>query len=93
MKVKKNVAVLKFENVGKGLVLKEDSNGNGFQIASEDRQFKNANVKIKGSTLIVSSPDILHPVAVRYAFTNAAAATLFNAEGLPASSFRTDDWQ
>jgi sialate O-acetylesterase len=93
MKVKKAVAVLKFGNAGKGLVLKEDSSGNGFQIAGEDRQFKNAIVKIKGATLLLSNPGVLHPVAIRYAFTNAAAATLFNAEGLPASSFRTDDWQ
>ncbi len=93
MKVKKAVAVLKFENAGKGLVLKEDSSGNGFQIAGEDRQFKNAIVKTKGATLLLSNPGVLHPVAIRYAFTNAAAATLFNAEGLPASSFRTDDWQ
>ena len=92
IKVKKNVAVLTFENTGRGLVLKEDSSGSGFQIAGEDRQFKNATVSIKGSTLLVSSPGILHPAAVRYAFTNAPAATLYNREGLPASSFRTDTW-
>ncbi len=93
MKVKKNVAILRFGNVGKGLVLKEDSSGTGFQIAGEDKQFKNAVVKIKGSTLLVSSPDIRHAVAVRYAFANASSATLFNKEGLPASSFRTDNWK
>ena len=92
MKVKKNVAVLAFDNVGKGLVLKEDSSGNGFQIAGEDKQFKNASVKIKGSTLLLSNPGILHPVAVRYAFMDVPSATLFNKDGLPASSFRTDDW-
>jgi len=93
MKMKKNVAVLKFENVGKGLVLKEDSSGNEFQIAGDDKQFKNATASIKGSTLLISSPDVLHPVAVRYAFTNASSATLFTTDGLPASSFRTDDWK
>ncbi len=93
MKVKKNVAVLKFDNVGKGMVLKEDSSGNGFQIAGGDGQFKNASVKIKGATLLLSDSAILHPVAVRYAFTNAPSATLFNSDGLPASPFRTDDWK
>jgi sialate O-acetylesterase len=92
MKVKKNVAVLAFDNVGKGLVLKEDSSGNGFQIAGEDKQFKNASVKIKGSALLLSNSGILHPVAVRYAFMDVPSATLFNKDGLPASSFRTDDW-
>ena len=93
MKVKKDVAVITFENTGSGLVLKEDSSGNGFQIAGDDRQFKNATVKIKGSTLLLSCPGILHPVAVRYAFTDASGASLFNKEGLPSSSFRTDDWE
>ena len=93
MKVKKNVAIVTFDNAGKGLVLKEDSSGDGFQIAGDDHQFKNATVKIKGSTLLVSCPGILHPAAVRYAFANASPATLFNTDGLPASSFRTDDWE
>ncbi|HTR81439.1 MAG TPA: sialate O-acetylesterase [Bacteroidota bacterium] len=92
MKIKKNIAVLSFDDVGKGLVLREDSSGSGFQIAGEDKQFKDATVKIKGSTLLVSSPEVHHPLAVRYAFSNAPHATLFNKEGLPASSFRTDEW-
>ena len=93
MKVKKNIAVLKFDNVGKGLVLKEDSGGSGFQIAGENKQFTNASVKIKGATLLISCPGIPHPAAVRYAFTDTSSATLFNGDGLPASSFRTDDWK
>jgi len=93
MKIKKDVAVLKFGNVGKGLVVKEDSSGSGFQIAGEDKQFKNARVKIKGSTLLISADGVAHPVAVRYAFTNTPASTLYNVGGLPASSFRTDDWK
>ena len=93
MKIKKNVAVLSFGSVGKGLVLKGDSAGNGFQIAGDDKQFKNATVKIKGSTLLISADGVAHPTAVRYAFSNTPAATLFNVEGLPASSFRTDDWK
>lgn len=92
MKVKKNSIILSFDNAEKGLVLQVDSGGNGFQIAGDDKQFKNANVKVQGSSLIISHPEILHPAAVRYAFSNASTATLFNKEGLPASSFRTDEW-
>jgi len=34
------------------------------------------------------------PTAVRYAFwNNPDACNLFNKEGLPASPFRTDDWE
>jgi len=91
-KGKRSIALF-FEHADKGLVLKEGSKGSSFQIAGPDRLFKDAVVKVRGKTLIVSNPDVLHPVAVRYAFSNAPEATLFNAAGLPASSFRTDDWK
>ena len=44
------------------------------------------------STVIVSSPQVSDPVAVRYAWSNNPAANLYNKAGLPASPFRTDDW-
>jgi sialate O-acetylesterase len=84
---------LSFDQVGKGLVVKPSAGGSGFQIAGADRIFKEAVVKVRGKTLIVSAPDVAKPVAVRYAFSNTPEATLFNAAGLPASSFRTDDWE
>ena len=49
-------------------------------------------VKIQGSKLAVSNPEISKPAAVRYAWGDADEGTLFNKEGLPASSFRTDAW-
>jgi sialate O-acetylesterase len=90
MKIRKNTIVLSFDYVGKGLVIKEHSNGNEFQFAGEDSLFKNAVLKVEGATLVLSHPDIVHPKAVRYAFSDVSEATLFNKEGLPASSFRTD---
>ena len=92
MKVKKNIIILSFDEAGKRLVLKGNPDSSGFQIAGEDRQFRNAVVVVKGATLVVSSPGIEHPAAVRYAFSNTPEATLFNDAGLPASSFRTDSW-
>lgn len=83
---------LAFDHARNGLVLIGREEGNGFVIAGEDRIFRPAGVRVRGSTLIVSSPDVAKPQAVRYAFTNTSQATLFNAAGLPASSFRTDDW-
>jgi sialate O-acetylesterase len=93
MKKEKGKIVLSFQYATKGLVVKNLDGKNNFQIAGSDRQFKDADVVVKGNTLIVSRPDIRQPVAVRYAFTNTSEATLFNGEGLPASSFRTDDWE
>jgi sialate O-acetylesterase len=83
---------LSFDYAQKGLVLVGREEGNGFVIAGEDRLFRPARVRVKGSTLVVSHPDIRNPQAVRYAFTNTSQATLFNTAGLPCSSFRTDEW-
>ena len=46
----------------------------------------------EGDEVIVSSPDVPHPVAVRYGWAENPVCNLFNAEGLPAYPFRTDDW-
>jgi sialate O-acetylesterase len=83
---------LSFGDAAGGLVLTQSERGNGFQIAGEDRVFMNADVALRGSRLIVSSPLVKSPVAVRYAFGNQSQGTLYNTGGLPASSFRTDDW-
>ena len=49
--------------------------------------------KIDGSTVVVGGKGIKNPVAVRFAWDNIAEHNLFNKEGLPASTFRTDDWE
>jgi sialate O-acetylesterase len=92
MKMTKGKVVLSFDNVGKGLVVKPLKGENNFKIAGEDKVFKKAIVKIEGSKLVVSHPEITNPIAVRYAWSNIDEGTLFNIDGLPASSFRTDDW-
>jgi len=61
-------------------------------IAEQDHVFIPAKAVIEGDTIVVSSSDIQNPVAVRYAWSNWARPNLFNSAGLPASSFRTDDW-
>ena len=68
-------------------------NLNGFEVAGTDKVFHAAQAKINGDkTVSVWSEMVEKPVAVRYAFDNCTEASLFNTEGLPASSFRTDDW-
>lgn len=83
---------LTFAHAEGGLVLRPGKQGNGFQVAGPDSVFRDARVQVTGKTLTVWHPAIKHPRAVRYAFTNTAAGTLFNKQGLPASSFRTDSW-
>jgi sialate O-acetylesterase len=92
-KIRKGRVELSFSNTEKGLLLKTNGGASGFQIAGEDRMFKDAVVKVVKKTLVVSNPDIPRPVAVRYAFSNTPEATLFNSAGLPAPSFRTDVWE
>jgi sialate O-acetylesterase len=62
------------------------------EIAGADRVFYQAEGIISRDTLLVYSPKVREPVAVRYAFTNAPEANLFNGAGLPAVPFRSDDW-
>jgi len=63
-----------------------------FEIAGNDQEFYPAKAKIENETIVVSARKVSNPVAVRFAFHNADEPNLFNKEGLPASSFRTDDW-
>jgi sialate O-acetylesterase len=62
------------------------------EIAGADRVFHPATAKIIRDTLVVSAPEVKEPVAVRYAWSNAPVANLFNGSGLPAAPFRSDRW-
>lgn len=91
MKIDGDRAVLKFRNVGGGLVAK-DGALTGFTIAGADRKWVSAKAEIRGDRIVVSSPQVPHPVAVRYGWANYPVINLYNKEGLPASPFRTDDF-
>jgi sialate O-acetylesterase len=64
----------------------------GFAIAGDDRRFVWADARIEGDAVVVSSPKISKPVAVRYGWADNPIVNLYNQAGLPASPFRTDDW-
>ena len=88
-------AILKFKYVGGGLIVK-DKYGylKGFEIAGEDKIFYYAKAEIIGEKVIVKHDKVSKPVAVRYGWSNSPIDdNLFNAEGLPASPFRTDNWK
>lgn len=63
-----------------------------FLIAGEDQHFVPASAEIEENTVVVSSPAVEHPVAVRFGFSNTAIPNLFSTEGLPVNLFRTDNW-
>jgi len=91
MRLEGNRIRLFFDHIGGGLIT-TGRNLTDFVIAGKDRKFVHAKAVIDGDTIVVSSDMVTEPVAVRYAWKNEAQGSLFNAESLPASSFRTDDW-
>ncbi|MDZ7370753.1 MAG: sialate O-acetylesterase, partial [candidate division KSB1 bacterium] len=82
---------LKFDHVGSGLVAKGPKL-TGFAIAGTDKKFVWAEAEIEGETVLVWSPQVPDPAAVRYGWADNPNCNLYNREGLPASPFRTDDW-
>jgi sialate O-acetylesterase len=83
---------LYFKHVAGGLVAKGGPPLKGFAVAGTDRKFYVATAEIEGNAVVASSPAVRHPVAVRYAWADNPMCNLYNAAGLPASPFRTDDW-
>jgi len=81
-----------FFHSGAGLETREGQPLKGLSIAGADRKFRWASARIEGENIVVSSPDVMSPVAVRYAWAGSPVCNLYNKEGLPASPFRTDDW-
>ena len=90
--IKNKKIILSFDHANKGLMQK-GKDLREFFIAGEDGVFYPAKAKIGGNTVEVSSSKVKKPAAVRFAFTNGALPNLFNSEGLPASAFRTDNWE
>jgi sialate O-acetylesterase len=80
-----------WQHVGGGLVAR-DAQLKGFAITGEDRNWVWAQAKIDGPSVLVWSDEVPRPVAARYSWANNPVGNLYNKEGLPASSFRTDDW-
>ncbi len=80
-----------FDHAATGLVA-HDKPLAAFAVAGADRRFFPAAARIDGATVLVSAPEVPAPVAVRYAWTNAPDANLFDGAGLPAAPFRSDDW-
>ncbi len=64
----------------------------GFAIAGEDRKFVWASARIEGNSIVVSSAKVPKPAAIRYAWADNPLCNVINADGLPASPFRTDEW-
>jgi sialate O-acetylesterase len=92
MKVEGNSIRLRFTHLDGGLTAKGGPL-KWFEIAGADRKFVPADATIDGDAVIVRSAGVPAPAAVRYAWDNyPSGCNLYNAAGLPAAPFRTDDW-
>lgn len=92
MEVQGKQIAIHFTETGSGLEARGGGSLHGFAIAGADRKFRWADARIEENTVVVSSPEVPDPVAVRYAWADSPICNLFNKEGLPASPFRTDNW-
>ncbi len=92
MDIKGSRAMLHFAYTGSGLSSKDGTELKGFTISGEDKRYYDAVAVIYGDIIEVSSNEVAKPVAVRYSWKDYPDANLCNKEGLPASPFRTDDW-
>jgi len=91
MMIQKDSVYLNFDDASDGLC-SFDKQLKDFTIAGSDKIFRKANATINKGRLVVWSDSVVSPIAVRYAWKNYVQGSLYNVAGLPASSFRTDDW-
>lgn len=91
MKREGNAIRIKFRHAD-GLRSRDGGPLNWFAISGSDRKFEKAEAHIDGTDLLVSSPAVPEPVAVRFAWDQEAQPNFVNGANLPASPFRTDSW-
>jgi len=104
MKIEGGKVRISFKNAESGLVIAKPPftwPGNpvpttdkldSFAIAGADQHWVYADAAIDGQDVVVSSPAVPNPVAVRFAWTGNPMMNLYNKDGFPAVPFRTDDW-
>ncbi|MDZ4287254.1 MAG: sialate O-acetylesterase [Prosthecobacter sp.] len=90
--VRENHIAVTFKHANEGLVAK-GAELKGFEIAGADRVWKPATAKIAGDEVLISNPEVPKPAAVRYSWASYPDGNLYNGAGLPASPFRSDDWE
>jgi len=91
LKIKDNQLWLTFKH-HEGLYLTEPESST-FEIAGADQVFYPAQAIINNGEIILTSPKVTKPLAARYAYKGWVKGNLYNKYGLPASSFRTDNWE
>ena len=93
MQVQGSEITVSFDHTVGGLASLDGKPLTDFMLAGEDQQFYNAEARIAGPTVVVSSPEVPQPVHVRFGWNQTAEPNFGNGAKLPASPFRSDDWE
>jgi sialate O-acetylesterase len=88
---KNDTAVIAFDRSKEWVYFEHNGRSQNFEVAGDDRVFHPAEAWVSRNRVYVKSDEVKHPVAVRYAFKDWVVGDLMH-DGLPVSSFRTDDW-
>jgi sialate O-acetylesterase len=89
MKIEDGKLRVNFDNIGGGLAARDGKSLDWFEIIDADEGgFVKAEATIDGSSVLLSAPEVPHPVAMRYAWSMLAEPHLMNTDGLPAGAFR-----
>ena len=86
-----DTAVVAFDRSKQWVYFEHGPTSDHFEVAGPDRVFHSAEAWVSRNRVYVRSRDVKHPITVRYAFHDWAVGDLMH-DGLPVSSFRTDDW-
>jgi sialate O-acetylesterase len=92
IEIKNGEVFVNFDGAPLGLFAKSGES-KLFMVAGEDKVFYPAEARINRNRVVVKCKEVPNPVAVRYAFENFVVGDLFSTEGLPVSSFRSDNWE
>ena len=87
MDIQKGTLKITFDSA-EGLTTRDGKAPDWFEITGEDGVFKPAVAKIEGSSVLLSSPDVPEPVAMRFGWNKLATPNLVNKAGLPTTAFR-----
>jgi sialate O-acetylesterase len=93
IKVEGTSVRVEFAHTAGGLKSRDDAALSEFQIAGADGKFVDAEAKIDGKSVVVSSAEVAEPKNVRFGWHKLANPNLVNSEGLPASPFQKENWQ
>ncbi|QDH79009.1 sialate O-acetylesterase [Echinicola soli] len=91
MEIKGSTVIVSLDHVPNGIT-SYGKEVTSFELAGEDKKFYPATAVLRRKSVMLSSPHVDKPVAVRYAFKDFVVGEIFSNGGIPMSSFRTDEW-